>query len=185
MEVATAAPPSLRALQELIEKTTGRAPFRPRGHLACSLFKPGFPRGAVSTISGAAKTECVVRFLAEHPELQVAWVEEALSVYPCGIAQRGGGLERILFVEAETHALWTVSQLLRSQIFQVIVFSSVAGFSYQEEKTLRGLQLAAEKAGVSVILLSDRPQQGWAVSLLLRAERTEGEVRIEVLRQRG
>jgi hypothetical protein len=160
------------------------------------MLEQGIPRGALTEISGPGKTEFLVRFLSEHPSLKVAWVESQLSVYPYAIFQRKGHLRRILFAEAGSNSLWTLMQILRSQVFGIIVFSSTTttlpnkgagGGAGQEscqvdfeERTLRAMQLSAEKSQAAMIFLRDEPGDSWPVSLQIRVERA----RVEVLKRR-
>jgi hypothetical protein len=184
---------ALESLRELIGTAAG---YRHRNCLSFSMLEQGIPRGALTEISGPGKTEFLVRFLSEHPGLKVAWVESELSVYPYAVYQRNGHLQRILFAEAGSNSLWALMQILRSQVFGIIVLSSTTttlpsqgaggGIGQEscqvhfEERTLRAMQLAAEKSQAAVIFLRDEPGDSWPVSLQIRVERT----RVEILKRR-
>src|ERR1700737_2534231 len=114
----------LASLRELIGQNGMTAGYRNRSCLSFSMLEEGIPKGALTEISGPGKTEFLVRFLSEHPSLKVAWVEDQISVYPYAIFQRKAYLQRILFAEAGSNSLWALMQILRSQVFGVIVFSS-------------------------------------------------------------
>lgn len=148
----------------------------------------GLPRGAVIGVSGEAgggKTECLLRFLAENAGLRVAWVEESFTIFPSAFPQNGVSLERVLFIEG---GLWAVHQLLRSQIFQVVVFST-AGVA--EEIALRRLQLAAGRARASVILMSPEPiavrgATPWPIAVQFHVRRArDGRLDFDLIKYRG
>jgi len=86
-----------------------------------SYLDQGLPRGALMQICGQGKRELVFEFLAQNPNLNIAWVEEKLTLFPPAILQRQVSLERILFNEAGREVSWVVLQLLRSQLFQFIL----------------------------------------------------------------
>jgi hypothetical protein len=178
-----------------------------------SRLEGGIPQAALVELSGAAgggKTELCLRFLSEHPELRVAWVEENLTIYPNAFPQNGVALERVLFVETERErveravsrlrsrsserargaerfasadALWTVHQMLRSRLFGVLVLTAPIA----EEMALRRLQLAAEQARATVILLteSETLRRSWPFALQARVERQGGEAVVTVRKGRG
>jgi hypothetical protein len=155
-----------------------------------SQLENGLPKGAVVEISGThggGKTEVVLRFLAENPDVRVAWIEEELTIYPCAFPQNRVGLERVLFVESKpAETLWTVHQILRSQVFGVIVIRMGGAC---DEMALRRLQLAAEKAQVTVILLAEEAAKKgtWPIAVQLEARRSmeERAILLNVLKYRG
>lgn len=146
--------------------------------LSCSLVGQGIPRGAITEITGVGKTELAVRLIAEHPALRVAWIEEKLSIFPFALLQRGIGLDRVLFVDAGPDLAWSVLQVLKAQLFPVVVV-------YAENldlNTLRRVQLAAETANAATLWLADEPKNLWPVSLQLQSYRLEGEIKVIALR---
>lgn len=154
-----------------------------RERWSCSFLPSGLPKGAITEISGSGKTELTLRFLAENPELKVAWVEGTFCVYPFAFLQRQVSLDRVLFVEGGKETSWCVLQLLKSQTFAVVVV-------YVEKcelANLRRWQLTAEKSQAAVIWLSPRPQRLWPVSLQISTHRQSGqeeELQVSILRQR-
>jgi hypothetical protein len=137
-----------------------------RERLQFSPMASGLPRSALTEISGphgGGKSEMVIQFLAENPDVRAAWIEEQFSVYPVAFPQLGVGLERVLFVEAGRQGLWTTQQILRSGLFSVVVLAG----KVLTEINLRRLQLAAEKAQACVILLREKPtlQGKWPISV--------------------
>jgi hypothetical protein len=139
-----------------------------REHFPFSSVIRGIPRGAVTNIYGIGKTEITLGFLAENQSAKIAWIEDRFSIFPCGVLQRKVDLDRILFSEAGREYIWTALQVLRSQIFQIVV---VLGHP-KDQSIIRRLQLTAEKSNVALILLSDSPIKAWGVSLAIRASRS-------------
>ena len=146
--------------------------------LACSAIEQGIPRGAITAITGAGKTELAVRVIAEHPAFRVAWIEEQMSIFPFGFVQRGICLDLVLFVDAGPDLAWSALQVLKAQIFPVVVVYA----ENLEVGTLRRVQLAAEAANAAAIWLASEPKDLWPVSLQLQAFRVEDEVRAVTLR---
>jgi hypothetical protein len=154
-------------------------------------LEDGLPKGAVVEVSGSdggGKTEVVLRFLAENPEARVAWIEDELTIYPCAFPQNRVGLERVLFVESKKgEALWTAHQILRSQVFGVVVLRVAHGLS--DEMALRRLQLAAEKTQTTVVILAEEPARRgtWPIAVQLQARRSleERAILLNVLKYRG
>ncbi len=142
----------------------------------------GFPCGGMSEISGppgGGKTELVLNFLRENPSLKVAWIEDKLSIFPRAFHEMGLDLNRVLFMESGSEVsrgIWATLQVVRSQLFQVVVLSSSISrkwISKTTEVNLRRLQVAAERAQVALILLSPRPtaERRWALKLQLKVKR--------------
>lgn len=155
-----------------------------------SQLENGLPKGGVVEVSGEAgggKTEVVLRFLSENPETRVAWIEDELTIYPCAFPQNRVGLERVLFVESkEAEMLWTAHQILRSQVFGVLVLRVAKSL---DEMALRRLQLSAEKTQTTIVLLvEDAAKRGtWPIAVQLRAKRSleERAILLDVLKYRG
>lgn len=175
----------------------GRNFAHPAENFAFEGLEGGLPKGALVEVSGSAgsgKTETVLRFLAQNPEVRVAWVEDEFTVYPCAFPQNRVGLERVLFVDSPSSELfWTIHQMLRSGVFGVIVLRMASGLGERSADgasvVLRRLQLAAEKSGVTVILLTERPARRgtWPISVQLQASRSvEGRsILLNVLKFKG
>ncbi len=133
------------------------------------------PRGAITQVVGPGKTECVAEFLAQNPQLQVAWIESRLSINPMGFMQRNLSLQRFLFIEAKSNFVWATLQTLSSGLFDVVVMS----FSPLEQKNsnlndlrvMRRFQLLAEKSRGSLFFLSNQTLESWPIALHLEAFR--------------
>lgn len=148
--------------------------------VTCPGLESGLPKGAITEISGVGKTEFVSQFLAQHKDLKVAWIEESFSVFPVGFLQRGLNLENVLFIEAGESLVWSTLQVLKAQIFPVVVI-------YAEEmnlKNLRRVQVMSERAGSVVIWLTTKVQGHWPIHLRLQTERTPEGIEAHILKQR-
>lgn len=150
-----------------------------RESFAFSSVEGGIPRGSLISVSGSAgsgKTEVILNFLAENPKLKVAWVEERFTIYPCAFLQARVNLDRVLFVNADhdaKKALWVVHQILKSQIFEVVILSTGSAASL-DAVTLRRLQISAEKANATLIFLSDFSSLtgAWSIPLQIQVSRS-------------
>jgi hypothetical protein len=116
-------------------------------------------------LQGPAATEALLRLLANHPQRPAAWVEERLSAYPPGFAQRGVDLRRLLFVEARGQAAWAATELVRSQAFPLVAVAA----PLPDERSLHRLKLAAERAHAVVVLHAPLPDGAWTVRTRLHA----------------
>lgn len=156
-------------------------------------FPEGAPRGALTEVFGAlgsGKTEVVLQWIASTSGSRIAWVEKDFTIYPIAFPQQGVSLERVLFVDglgSEELTLWSAYQILRSQIFGFVVVSA----SVQDEVSLRRLQLAAEKAQASVILITHGSvslSASWPISIRIQVSRFsksyEDEVDLRILKNR-
>lgn len=130
-----------------------------RQRFASAAWPQGAARGALTHLQGPAVTEALLSLLAAAPGLKAAWVEARLTAYPPGFVQRGVDLACLLFVEGQEHFAWAVTELVRSQAFALVAVAS----PLPDAKSLRRLQLAAERAGSAVILTAALPEDAWPV----------------------
>lgn len=168
-------PSIIEKLRQLVAPPVARETF------TFGLLPEGIPIGAITEISGRGKTEFVVRFLAEHPEFTVAWLEKSFSAYPFAFLQQNIDLKKILFLEGSREIEWCIYQSLRSQSFDVVV-------SYCEEMSLRSLrriQLQAEKSHSAFLWLTDGPKNSWPVYQRVAVCRENGKLVPVVLKMRG
>ena len=135
----------------------------------------------MTEIAGTGKTELVMQFLAENPHVHAAWVESVLSLYPCAVLQRHVALDRLLFNEAGKDVPWVTLQLLRSQLFQVVIVDA----THFDLTMLRRLQLTTGKANCVFILLSDHLQSAWPIRMQLHVHRKgiTGDLTVMVTKQ--
>jgi len=168
----------LSALRTLVETLGGSAL---REYWTAPGLATGLPRGAITQICGAGKTEFVARFLKAHRELKVAWIETPFSIYPSGLFQREVELDRILFIDPGEEFPWALQQVMKSGLFEVVILASPA----QDLKMLRQFQLSAEKAHAALVLLSESLSGGWPVALQLQSSRNQGgRIQVDVIRKR-
>ncbi len=176
-----AAVPSLLELKALIQTKTQRE-FTPCPALPC-----GIPKGAITAIFGPGKTEFALQFIAHHPDLvhhphlKIAWIEEQFSAFPFGFYQRKIQPGRILFIDAATEIFWATLQVLRAQVFPVVVFYSADC----ELNTLRRIQLETERSNRTTLWLAPSMPSLWPISLGIEIEKTQGGLlKPSVVRQR-
>jgi hypothetical protein len=161
---------------ENLRAKLGASAASSHGNYPFSAVQGGLPRGALIHMTGSqggGKTEMALRFIAENPQARVAWIEDRFTLYPVSVQQLGADLERVLFIHSGEQSLWTFSQILSSQYFEIIVLS--AEKLKLSDTELRRLQLMAEKAGCCCILISENEsittQGDWSVALKLETER--------------
>lgn len=168
---------SLEELKALVHSN-----YKEKEVIPSTAIPQGLPKGGVVEVSGNGKTEFIVQFLSENPQLRAVWLESGTGgdINPYGIFQRKTSLSRILFVQPEREAVWTLLQVLRSSLFGAVIVDD-----QRQRLPLRALQLAAEKAKASVFLLSETLQKNaWSLSMQVRTEKIEGQLHIHVVRQR-
>lgn len=165
---------SLDDLKALLQRRTVKeaVPF--------TLLPSGIPKGAITGICGSGKTEFTLKFLAENPDLKIAWIEDAFSIYPTEFIQKNVDLKRVVFVDARDEVGSTALEVLRAQYFHVVVIYS----ELCDLKTLRRMQIASEKANASVIWLTNLMQNSWPVGLQVQIHREEGCLISTIIRQR-
>mgnify|MGYP001576644081 CR=1 FL=1 len=126
--------------------------------LACSKVSGGIPRGAITEIAhsnGSGRTQVFLQLLREHPPLRAAWVERELSLNPAALPLEGIDVDRLFFVEGGDHLLWSTQQLLRSQLFPIVVLER--GQKSFSDQDLRRLQILAHQGNTALLLMSERP----------------------------
>jgi hypothetical protein len=154
---------------------TAFAPSKSRSSLKFSLYPEGIPLGALTQILGAGSTEAILRLFSEYPEEKMAWVEERFTAYPPGFVQGGANLNGLLFVESGEHFAWALTQILRSQLFKVVVAASALRGDGVELR-LKRLQLAAEHSQSALILAAECEGPLWPLRLRLQARQEEGRL---------
>jgi hypothetical protein len=169
-----------QTLEELRYLIAAKQGYQPRGSLHCSVLPDGLPRGAITQIYGFGKTEAAVQIIKDNPDLKAAWIESHFELNPLAIAQREVDLTRMLFAEAGEHMVWTCHQILKSQLFPIVILKEAP----MDDMVLRKLQLAAEKAEASLIILTEEVSSSWPVSLMLKATNQSKGVELNELRRR-
>jgi hypothetical protein len=147
-----------------------------------SKVRKGIPKGALSEISGKGKSRLLISFLSENPDLQVVWIEPEISVFPQAMAQRGLDLKRYLFVESGQETDWTLLQVLKSQVFQIVVLSDY----FPSEGQLKKIHYFSKKSSSAVIFLSKHPHSHWTLSFQVEVEsHNKKEKNVHLLKQKA
>jgi hypothetical protein len=144
-----------------------------------SKFPMGIPKSGLVEFKGdlgSGKTEFLLQFLTENSDLSVAWVEKPFTLFPLSFFHYQLDIQRFLFLDLDSpklkrSTLFCVSQLLRSQMFPVIILSDLT----LNNSELRHLQLATKKAGTLIIFLSSKLcsyKSSWPFTLQLHLKRT-------------
>ena len=155
---------------EELRQLIGQRPTFPQAEVfACPQVTTGVPVGAITEVCGSGKTEFAAQFLATHRELPSVWVDQQHSVFPIALQQRQVNLQTLLFVEASSHLLWTLQQLLSSQLFKIIV----APQEFDNLKHLRRLQLNCESARCCLMLLGQQPSPTWPIALKIQLQQAK------------
>ena len=122
-------------------------------------FSSMIPKAAITEVTGFGKTEWLVNLMKEHPQASMAWLESELSAYPLGFFQRNISLQHILFVEAGAHLSWACMQVLKAQLFKIVVVCH----SEFDLLSLKRFQLLCEKSDCALIWLSPKPHSLWPI----------------------
>ncbi len=173
----------LMTIEQLKYLVSSQHTLHTRECLHTSLLESGVPRGAITQICGFGKTEAAVQLIKDNAEFKAAWIESEFELNPLGVAQRDVDLTRILFAEAGEHMVWTCHQILKSNLYPIVILKSAP----LDDFLLRKLQLAAEKSQTALVILTEDFSASWPISLMLKAHRnlvTEN-ITLEVLRQRA
>jgi len=163
----------LRALPTMIRPLPQEEPY------LFSLLPSGMPKSGLVELCGtigAGKTEVILRFLNENPNLEVAWIEKDFTIYPGAFPHYQVSLDRILFIDVSSPRFkqtpfWCASQVVKSQLFQAVIFFQIE-FT---EIELRRLQLLAKQAGTLIIFLRTHRlrEKNWCVTLQIQVSRSE------------
>lgn len=169
--------PSLAELRQLI----GATQWTDRPRQSFSLYPEGFFTGSFIELTGPQRTEFTALFLKENPQMKVAWIEETISINPYALKQKGVDVDAILFIEGKKDITWSLSQVLSSGCFQIVVAEN---FRFAE-KDLRRFQLLSEKTLNHFFLLSPQSSSSWVPHLQLQITKSDNQWDIQTLRKRG
>lgn len=124
------------------------------------------PRGTlneVSGVNGSGKTESILRLLGKNQGKigKTAWIEDLFTAYPVSFIQHEIHLDEIFFIESGSESLWTAHQILRSQLFGLVILKFHEWTLEKKDPLveLRRLQLSAEQSQSYVFLLTEVPRQ--------------------------
>ncbi len=167
----------LQVVADLRSQLHGQLGLKEQKILPWSLWAGGLPRPGMIEMTGrpgSGKTEALLVFLKEHPDLRVAWLEEKFNFFPACLGQYQIPGERILFisVDKKDHSDWVFQQIIAAQIFDVVILSN----THWNEAGLRRAQLLSEKNNVVLVCLHNefqKRQNAWVFDLQLCARRGE------------
>jgi len=146
-----------------------------------SLYHDGFVQGSVVEIVGRGKTQWLTRFLKEHPDYRVLWIESEISINPYALFQKEVDLKKILFIEAKNQVMWCLTQALESGCFKVFITGD-----YQfSEREMRRCQLLCERHQAHFFMLSEKSHSSWVPSLRLKILRIKDELKVLTIKKRG
>jgi len=126
----------------------------------------GFKCGAITQLVGPAasgKTSIALSAIAQatqHGGL-AAYVDGSQDLYPPAAHAKGVALEKMLIVRPPTLALglWAVEVLVASGAFRLVVaqLPALIQVARETETAMRRIVLSAERAGGTVVWLTERP----------------------------
>jgi hypothetical protein len=95
---------------------------------------------------------------------------------PMGLSQEGVELSRILFLEnvAPEQGMEMVLSVLRSHLFQILIFDQALLPRSRQDAQIRKLQLTAEESGAVMLLLSEKPTFSFGVQIRVEADDGHG-----------
>jgi hypothetical protein len=145
-------------------------------------FGAGVAKGIVVELLGHARTEWLLSFFAQHPELFIFWCESKAQINPTAIFQRGIALERIKFVNCEPEDLQQSLRLaLESKFYPFVVATN----SFEDVKIFQRFHFLSEKSKSTLFLLGDQKfSQAWPISLQLEINFSDEGYKIEIQRQK-
>ncbi len=174
--------PTLQSLKAMLQE---QAPLRTRRELGFLMSDGSIPlhAGQVIEVLGKDQLAWSVRFLKERsqakpltPEVstaRVAWISSGLTeVFPMALAQEKIALSRILFLERvkPEQGMEVLLSVLRSQLFEVLVFDQPLLPMRNLDAQMRKLQLTAEEGGSLMLLLSQKPTSSFGIHIQVVAE---------------
>ncbi|MGE0207433.1 MAG: hypothetical protein AB7R69_06315 [Candidatus Babeliales bacterium] len=130
-----------------------------------SLYAEGIPKNCIVEIAGVNKTEFITKFLEEHPKLQTVWIEREISINPYALWQRGVNLDSILFIECKDEPIWSIQQVLKSQVFEAVILSDIQFI----DSELRKFQLLVEKSCSHLFILTNKLHKSWVPTIQIQA----------------
>jgi len=143
--------------------------------------------GQVIEILGAGQMRFVVSLLKACPESRVSWMTtKALEVCPMAFSQEKINLSRVLFLTQikETQGMDLMLTLLKSQLFEVMVFEQ--GFLPQRhlDVQLRKLSLLAEENGTLLCSFAKNPTSSYGIHIRVETEDAE-VIRVQKVKGRS
>lgn len=145
-----------------------------------ALFSPGLyesvPRGELIEVSGPGRREWIARFLISNPDLETAWMEDAMEVLPTALRLRNVDLDRISFAENDEDLDELTLQILKSGFFQVLVVPQRWVAWLKEKKKFRQFLALAKRQNIVLFLLSEYPENGFPMTMRIHARYKEEKI---------
>lgn len=143
---------------ELLRELPGILKISPEENvLPHPALSAGVPRGAITEVAranGTGRTTFILDLLSANPDQRCAWIEDELTFYPPALTLHGIDPRQVFFVEAGFDLLWVTQQVLRSQLFSIVVLEKC--HALLSENDLRRLQILAHQGNTALILLSPK-----------------------------
>ena len=113
----------------------------------------------------------------EHSGFRAAWLHaDALPLLPIALEQEGLPLSRILFLERVPvdESVEILLVILRSGLFEWVVFDQALLPRFKQDAQVRKLQLLAEEHGSGILLLSERETRSFGVQVRVETGGPQG-----------
>lgn len=118
-----------------------------------------FTPGLLVEFSGPGARDEAAKVLSRYPTAPAAWIEQNLHPFPDDLRRYPLNWDKLLFIDGGKDSAWSLSSLLRSGEFPLIVYYA----PYGNERTLRRIRKLAKRSKSMVILLSEAPYPIWQI----------------------
>jgi hypothetical protein len=166
----------LQALKVLMQE---HAPVRAKQQFGVLPGADAIPlqAGNLIEVLGEGQMTFTANLLKERPKARAAWMMATpMEVCPMALAQQKIALSQLLFLEnvKEAQGMDILLTLLKSQLFEVVVFEQVFLPRRNLDAQIRKLTLMAEESGAVLLLLSKTRTSSYGVNIRVETEDAEG-----------
>lgn len=166
----------LQALKVLMQE---HAPVRTKRQFGVLPGAEAVPlqAGHIIEVLGQGQLGFVAELLKERPQAHASWMMNGLmEVCPMALAQAQISLSQILFLEQvqERQGIDVLLTLLKSQLFEVLVFEQIFLPRQNFDVQLRKLSLMAEECGAFMVLLSKTKTTSYGIQIRVETEDANG-----------